>query len=253
LTRDLYVSYGGSCTLSGGSLSVSDGEYVGYKSAGAFTQSGGTHETPSLVLGENAGASGSYTLSGGSHTVSDTLTLAVNSGSTGTYNLSGGSLTAGSILVNSGGAFTQTGGSLVAPATLIRGGAYNLQGGSLTTSIMVNANGIFNQTGGSLDAPIILAGGTLTAGTINGLGGQTLTIGSGTLGANAAGVSLDNALTIIGNFNLGGSAGASLNLTQTLNLDTHTLTHTVRCSPASGRGPLTRPGSAAWRSNRRSR
>ena len=48
--------------------------------------------------------SGTFTQSGGTNTVSNTLTLAANAGSSGTYNLSGGSLAAATINLNAGGA-----------------------------------------------------------------------------------------------------------------------------------------------------
>ncbi|MHB9074490.1 MAG: autotransporter outer membrane beta-barrel domain-containing protein [Desulfobaccales bacterium] len=138
LAQDLYLGVlyfsssasSGTYNLSGGSLSVTGAEYIGYSGTGTFTQSGGTHTiSQGLYLGVNSGSSGTYTLSGGSlsvtggeyigygstgdfiqtggsHTVSGGIWL--GSGSSGTYTLSGGSLTADQIngnLVN-GGTFT---------------------------------------------------------------------------------------------------------------------------------------------------
>ena len=71
LTVGLGNGSGGSYNLSGGSLSAPY-EYIseGVSSTGTFTQSGGTHSiTEALVLGGLAYASGSYNLSGGSLSV----------------------------------------------------------------------------------------------------------------------------------------------------------------------------------------
>ena len=89
--------------LIGGSLAAST-EYIGNSGSGAFTQTGGTN------------------------TVSNTLTLASNSGSSGTYNLQGGSLSAATVNLNAGGLFNQTGGSLNATT-------FNQQGGTVTGAL----------------------------------------------------------------------------------------------------------------------
>ncbi|MGD0390130.1 MAG: PEP-CTERM sorting domain-containing protein [Tepidisphaeraceae bacterium] len=129
----------GTYTLGGtASLSVLTGhEDVGYYGTGTFIQTGGTntingggyYNNP-LTLGYATGVTGSYNLSGsssvlsvtgnelvgysgtgiftqtgGSNTVTGTLDLAANAGSSGTYNLQGGTLTAGAIVVNTGGTF----------------------------------------------------------------------------------------------------------------------------------------------------
>ena len=67
---DLYLGTtgAGAIQMSGGSLSPSVHEYIGYNSQGTFTQSGGTNTVPDatlayLYLGFNAGSSGTYTLS----------------------------------------------------------------------------------------------------------------------------------------------------------------------------------------------
>jgi autotransporter-associated beta strand protein len=131
---------------------------VGYSGTGSFTQSGGTHTVTALYLGTDAGASGTYNLSGGSlsvggneyvgifgsgafnqtggtHTVSGNLYLATNAGSSGTYSLSGGSLSAGTITLNSGGTFTQSGGTLsISSDSDPGGGTLNINGGTLQAS-----------------------------------------------------------------------------------------------------------------------
>lgn len=73
------------------------------KVAGALT-------TNNLILGKDG--IGTFTQTGGSNTVSNTITLAVNAGSAGTYNLNDGALHATTITVNSGGTFNFNGGIL---------------------------------------------------------------------------------------------------------------------------------------------
>ena len=46
----------------------------------------------------------------------------------------------------------------------------------------------------------------MAEGTADGLGSKTLTINSGTIGANVTNITLDNLLTIGGSFNMGGVA-----------------------------------------------
>ncbi len=103
----------GTIQMTGGSLSAYLYEYVGDSGMGSFTQSGGTNGGANfgVYLGNNAGSSGGYSLSGtgllsswtqivgysGDGTFTQTggtnsgafLTLGNNIGSTGTYNLSG--------------------------------------------------------------------------------------------------------------------------------------------------------------------
>jgi fibronectin-binding autotransporter adhesin len=102
--------------LNDGTLSVGNNAYIGYDGSGTFTQNGGTHMVGyGLVLGRDAGSSGTYNLNdgslsaaeerigregsgtfnqtGGSNTVDDGLIVGRLVGSNGAYNLSGGSLT----------------------------------------------------------------------------------------------------------------------------------------------------------------
>ncbi|HEY1685678.1 MAG TPA: ribonuclease domain-containing protein [Tepidisphaeraceae bacterium] len=83
----------GTYTLSNGSLTATD-EYIG-----------------STELVASAGT-GTFTQSGGIHTVTDALHLGFAAGGTGTYSLQGGTLNAATIDLNLGGAFTQTTGTL---------------------------------------------------------------------------------------------------------------------------------------------
>jgi len=158
----------GTYELSGGSLTA-DKTFVGYLDSGTFKQTGGSHTvTTRLSLGErygsvgtyelkdgqlftnnvdvgghfmvwgepyyDTGGSGTFTHSGGTHTVSGTLTLGQGPLSQGTYNLSGtGNLNVNAMVVgNQGtGTFNQTGGTFTANSLTNRG-QVNLTRGTAT-------------------------------------------------------------------------------------------------------------------------
>ena len=263
LTLGQNAGASGAYALSDGSLTVGGNEYIGYSGSGSFTQTGGTHAvTGILILAADAVSSGAYSLNGGSLTVGSyeavghsgtgsftqsggthtvtALYLGSTAGASGSYTLSDSG--SGSLLAVSGneyigysgaGTFTHTGGShtvrgnLTLATTVGSSGAYNFQGGSLTAgTITVNPGGFFNQTGGTLTGAITLAGGTISAGTNNGLGNQTMTINGGTLQATTGTTPiLGNPLSVGGNFNLGGAAGSALELTANLDLIGNLLTH----------------------------
>jgi hypothetical protein len=190
----------GSYTLSGGTLSVgtqiagSLGTSVG---GGTLTINGGTlsvgggNGSISLTFFNvgDAGKSGSYTQSGGSTVVSNSLNIGgVNGAGTGNYTLSGGSLNAGnaSEIVGSygTGTFTQTGYSNNTVGSLLVGyvpggnGTYLLSGGSLNgqyEEIGIMGTGTFVQSGGTNTVSSLLLGGDS-----GGIGNYTLS-GSGIL------------------------------------------------------------------------
>lgn len=151
----LYIdaSAGTTVTLlqTGGSLSASN-EYIGYNGTGTFTQSGGTN------------------------TITNSLAIALSAGSTGTYNLSGGTLTAGSIVNN--GTFNQSGATTVT-ASVTNTGSYNISGaggntiaGNFTNTGTVKTTGttavftgIFTNTGAYISDPSSNYFTDLTVGT----------------------------------------------------------------------------------------
>ena len=130
-------------SLSGGQLTAENQEEIGYSGLGTFTQTGGIHTIYYyLYLGYNAGSAGSYTLSGGQLNEA----AATPSGEGG-----------GRIGYSGSGTFTQTGGTHTDINLLYLGynagssGIYNLSNGSLAGSaeyIGYGGTGIFNQTGG---------------------------------------------------------------------------------------------------------
>jgi fibronectin-binding autotransporter adhesin len=212
LTLDAMATY----NLSGGVLigGLNGGNtyvlYVGNNSTASFNQSGGSNfVVGTLALGYNAGASGTYILSGagllgasaevigysgsgnfnqsgGTNTVYPTgafpnaaFSLGENAGSTGTYTLSGGSLAIGSnfgapfgdenIGVAGVGVFNQTGGSntINGQIGILRIGAsgtYLLSGTGLLDvpgSEQIDSGGFINQSGGTNE---LTSGGTLYVG-----------------------------------------------------------------------------------------
>jgi hypothetical protein len=176
-------------SMSGNTLTV-QGMGVGQNGRGIVQQSGGTTNVahtafnPDLVIGDNAGSSGIYNLSGnavllvegneyigqagtgvlnqtgGTHTVDFSLHLGFSAGGMGTYNLSGGSATINSgvhvggsgvgVLDVSGGAVLNAGLTFTianTPASVA-----NLSDGTINT-FALNFNGApsrFNWTGGTL-------------------------------------------------------------------------------------------------------
>ena len=181
----------GSYDLSENGTLITGEQFIGYYGSGAFNQSGGTNTVlgwDTLFLGYNAGASGTYTQSGGSlladgiilgrsgsgsfeqsggtTTLSSSsgaayLFLGYNSTGSGTFTQSGGSLsvTGDTVVGDAGtGAFTQSGAnSLHTTTNLILGnqatgsGTYTLNGGSLTLENLTLGNsgsGTFTQNGG---------------------------------------------------------------------------------------------------------
>ena len=137
-----YSGSSGSYSLSNGQLTVQNEEYIGYfGNADTFNQTGGTQSINgkssniNLTVGYYSGSAsyslsdgellvqgsetigvnvaGTFTQSGGTHSVSGTLYLGANSGSSGSYSLSNGQLTVGSISIGSDAICTLTGGTSV--------------------------------------------------------------------------------------------------------------------------------------------
>jgi hypothetical protein len=133
----------GTYTLSAGTLMVPNGPmYVGYSGTGVFNQTGGSNivnGTNGLYLGSSAGSSGTYTLSGGTLSVTNGVFVSEYIGYAGT------------------GVFNQAGGSnstfrLDVAYSASASGTCTLAGGMLSsqhTVVGVSGTGVFIQTGGS--------------------------------------------------------------------------------------------------------
>ena len=200
-TFNLNCSAGHKLTI----LNLTLGYFSG--SSGTFNLIDGTLSGDTEEIG-NFGT-GVFNQTGGTHTVTNSLSIGDQTGSSGTYNLSGtGALTAGYEIIGFGGTgeFNQSGGTNTVSNRLTLGfstgstGTYNLSGtGALTAydeQIGFYGTGVFNQTGGSNtvtnnlylgdtygDGTYNLSGGTLdvTGNIINSVEKGALNIDGGTL------------------------------------------------------------------------
>ena len=235
--------------IQGGSLTASYG-YVGYSGTGTFNQVAGTNTDSGsffnggVFLGYNAGANGTYNLSGtatlstyteavgyngvgtfnqsgGANSTSffSPLYIGYNTGSRGVYNLSGtGSLSGGEYVGNSGsGTLNQSGGTNN-PGTIYIGynagsiGVYNLSGpGLLTGTLYVgnSGNGSFTQTGGTNNAgTIYLGAGAGGNGTYTLSAPGLLTASAENIGYSSSGQFLQTSGTNnVGSLYLGNNSG----------------------------------------------
>jgi hypothetical protein len=126
----------GTYILSGtGTVNAGGSEYVGFYGTGIFNQSGGLNHVPNFfAVGEMAGSTGSYTLSGG--TLTGGLFEYVGDSGSGSFNQSGGANNVATLdlarLAGSTGTYVMTNGTL------------NVE----DEDIGVASNGTFNQSGG---------------------------------------------------------------------------------------------------------
>ncbi len=195
--------------LSGGTVTTQS-SYVAETGAGTFAQSGGTHTTQRLIVGN-----GTYELSGGTldatwisnggaftqtgGTVNATG-VAVGGASGGSQSIAAGaSLTVGGDLLVGGsqsggfGSFAQTGGTVGTATTTIgsnsSSGSYAQSGGTHSASTQVHiVNGNYDLSGGTLTTAVLINDGTFNYsggeadvnltnnGTMNVQGGGTRTI-----------------------------------------------------------------------------
>ena len=155
-------------------------EYVGYSGTGTFTQSGGAN---------NIGYYGYYGYYGYGHYryyVSGPLYLGNNAGGSGAYNLSGsGQLSASSVYVGySGtGTFTQSGGTNSTSGLYLGNnaggsGAYSLGGSGLLSAsseyVGLSGTGTFTQTGGTNSVSSLYLGNNAGGSGAYSLGGSGL-------------------------------------------------------------------------------
>jgi hypothetical protein len=230
--------------MSGGTLSCTY-HYVGKSGTGSFSHSGGSSTPQRIYLGYNAGATGSYALSGTAHVDASTeyvgysgkgtidhtagvnevysLYLGQNSLSEGTYSLAGsGQLTAINEYIgygaNSKGTFNHSAGS----NTIVVGGD---GGGDLILGNSTGSQGTYNLSGtGELLARDEFVGYSGT-GIFNQSGGTntvdgTLYLGSGTYNLTGGTLAV-KAISAMSGFNFGGGtlkANASFSTDLPLNL-----------------------------------
>ena len=172
---DTNEDYGnGSYTLNVGRLTVTGTEAIGIglSGTGSFTQTGGTHSVGNLVIGAvdkfGYGGSGSYTLSGGLLTLS-ALSTTGGSGGTSAFNFSQGTFQAGATFSTSLPLALSNSGS---------GPVFDTQANSLTLAGALSGTGGFQKIGS----------GTLVLTASNSYSGAT-TISAGTLQIGNGGTS----------------------------------------------------------------
>jgi hypothetical protein len=185
---------------------------------GTYNLTGGALTAANTFVGNDG--TGTFTQNGGTHTVANELNVGLNAGSTGTYNLQNGTIDSNYMFVgyNGTGTFNQTGGAVNITGGGHLGvgreagstGVYNLQGGTFDTTgelyVGWSGTGTFNQTGGAVTAT-----GDINMAEQN-TGRATYNLQVGNLAANGLFVGMWG----IGTFNQ--SAGTTLNL-NTLYLD----------------------------------
>ncbi len=191
LTNGLTLSGTGQVNLGSGTLTVND------PNSGV---SGGSFTADTLIVGLSA--TGSFTQPGGSATLASTLLLGENAGSSGTYNLNGGRLVLGTsgLLQGFGAAtFNFGGGTLGASAPWATSLNINLTG--------TGGNATVDATGGSISLSGVLSGsgglaltgsGTLTLSNSGNTYSGPTAINAGTLLAGAAALSPNSAVTVNG-------------------------------------------------------
>jgi hypothetical protein len=173
---------------------VAQNEIIGSNGSGFFDQTSNTANsvTGTLTVAEfSGGAHSSYALQGGALAAN---AIQINSGGTFTesaaFDVSGNalpvSLLANTIQVANGGTFTQSGGSANVGALSV-GGAFNLQGGSLSAgSIAVAAGGSFAQSGGIMAYGTFALNGASSGFTSGNPVAQVTTTGNEYIGTTAS-------------------------------------------------------------------
>ena len=243
----------GALTMTGGTITkIGDEKFiVGHNNGvGVVTQSGGTISVNNeLYIGnENAGASGTYTLSGtGALSVANEVVVGRESG-TGVLNVDGGTITTtgnGNMYIgrrNGTGTLNQTAGVISVIKEFGVGtrddnkigiGTYNLSGGSLaaTNNIFIGkelgASGTMTMTGGTMSTSDKLQIGHNQATGVLTQSGGTVNV------QNEVYIGNENSGSSVGTYTLSGSAELSVgnevlvgrdNATGTFNLDGGTVT-----------------------------
>jgi hypothetical protein len=222
-----YSQSGGTNTVSeqlaigGFAFSGSGANTINYIGTGSYILSGnGTLSAGNEIVGD--GGLGTFSQTGGTNTLSGSLTIGTYTNvantyslGTGNYTLRGGALSAGSEYV-SYGTFTQTGGTNAITGNnglllVSANGTYTLSSGALTTpSLSIEGGATFNWTGGTLATTTVSqSGGTF-------IDPNELTIGSG---AQIAQYRLYEGTLSVGSLSYSGTSfeweGGTLNLTNT--------------------------------------
>ncbi len=155
-----------------GQMAASQGSYTldATSSASSLEVWGNEAIAASGSSGSVAGASGTFSQNGGTHTIHGTFTIGAGTGSIGSYSMSGAATVLQGLLsetINTGiNSFTQSNGTNITPSLTIgaSGGHYTLQGGTLSVTNTFTDNGAFSQTAGTATISKILGAGSITVG-----------------------------------------------------------------------------------------
>jgi len=200
----LGYSASGTYSLANGQLGINGSEAIGFTATGAFSQSGGTHTVSrAIYLGYNTGVSGSLDISNGSLT---TFIEDVGYGGNGAVTQSGGTHTVSSTLTlgylaGSTGSYSLSGTAVLNAKIIATGkgtGTLSISGGSATITGSLSILGAGSSavvSGGSLSVPTV----NVTAGDFSHTGG-TLNVTS----LNNSGNLFLNAPATIDTINLNG-------------------------------------------------
>ena len=206
----------------GGSLTVTNTQYVGSTGSGAFAISGGSNTVNELVLGTTSSSNGTYDLSGagslsagleiigslgngtftqsgGTNAVGESLNLGNGTTGTGSYSLSAGNLSVGNYetigAYGGTGTFTQSGGSnMVGSFLSVNGGSNYVLSGTGNVSV-----GDIEYIGSVGTATFTQSGGINTVTHELYLGGNSAGNGNYNLSAGDLSANLD----IIGEYGIG--------------------------------------------------
>lgn len=190
---DLILAWGagstGNYTLSGGNLVANQTEWVGFNGTGTFNHNGGTNTIlpsgfPALIIGNNAGSTGSYVITGG--TLNAANNILVGNFGTGTLTISGtGSVSTNNLSINSASNVNLNGGTLRLNTVGGTGGVGRINFNSGTIQLAGNRtfdifepviNPLFPSPAGTI---VIPAGKGLTVEGNSAIGGRQFLVNGG--------------------------------------------------------------------------
>jgi fibronectin-binding autotransporter adhesin len=165
----LLLCDGGTTALSSGTVTINNFAAVGESAAAIFVQTGGTLALPTadLRVGDVAGSSGTYTISGVGASLNESGNIGIGHAGTGTFNQNGGSVSValglflGSTPTGTG-IYTMNSGTLSTQFEYVGyqgNGTFNQSGGTHTVTNTLNVGYLFGSTG----TYILNTGSTLTA------------------------------------------------------------------------------------------
>lgn len=229
----IQVGYSGTASFaqSGGAVSVGGiGIFLGSNSGGTGSGTYSLSGQGSLMTAYDNVCSGTFSQFSGTHSVTNNLLVGVHAGLSGTYSLSGGTVTvSGSEYVglNGNGTFTQTGGtntvagSVTLAANSGSTGTYELLGGTLSVSNSLIINAAGTMTGNGVVGGSVINGGFVVPGnpfgalSVNGNYSETqpgalnVTIGGPVAGSQYSEIAVTGLATLRGVLNIAFTNGFS--------------------------------------------